>query len=352
MPNKFIALILTALLTLAALPVTRVYASPFGDTIDHPSRHAVEYAAGHGYLYLDGESASAFPDSYITRGEWAYTLDKWLEYLAPLMTGIGYAPVLTEVTFDDILGHQFYDSIYYLAERGITEEWAAAFRPDDLISRQEICEYFSKLMPQWKIGPDYSLDVETILARYTDSPDFLRWYQWAIAFMTESGLMSFYELQDFMPQYAFTRAEMCELLLKAEGMLRGRVRDERLSGQSVASSQITLDHMDVNNITLNAVNVEVAVNEAARAVNPHVILAYTTDPDLIPTAENVLSSQFKTQSQRLTQLRRVDVLPDEITYSLRLRGTPGETYYLYAVLKDGGYYSNFVKYVVTMAGAF
>jgi hypothetical protein len=207
-------------------------------------------------------------------------------------------------------------------------------------------------MPQWKIGPDYSLDVETILARYTDSSDFMHWYQWPAAFMTEAGLMSFYDFQDFMPQYAFTRAEMCELLLKVEGLLRERVRDEKLSGQSVASSQAALAYMDVNNITLNAINVEVTVNEAARAVNPHVILAYTTDPDLVPTADNVLSSQFKTQSQRLTQMRRVNAMPDEITYSLRLRGTPAETYYLYAVLKDGSYYSNFVKYVVTMAGAF
>jgi hypothetical protein len=51
-------------------------------------------------------------------------------------------------------------------------------------------------------------------------------------------------------------------------------------------------------------------------------------------------------------MRRVNTMPDEITYSLRLRGTPGETYYMYAVLKDGSYYSNFVDYVVTLAGAF
>jgi hypothetical protein len=47
-------------------------------------------------------------------------------------------------------------------------------------------------------------------------------------------------------------------------------------------------------------------------------------------------------------MRRVNTAPDEITYSARIKGTPGATYYLYAILKDGEEYSNIVSYVINL----
>ncbi len=330
-------------------PVELIPPSAFADTAGIPEGPAVDYAAAHGYLYLYADNSLAYPNNPITRGEWAFTLEHWLRYLQPVLTEMGFAPEEHEVLLEDISGNVFYNSIHYLSAHGLTEADLYLFRPGDLITRQEICDYMAKLLPMLNIGPDYALDTSFILSRYWDRADLLPWYEWQIAFMTEAGLIGFYAGEEliFAPEKPYGRGEMCEMLLSAETMLRQKIRGRKPGGLEI-SPDLEIKNIDVTNITPTGYNAEITINDAAIAINPHVIIAYTQEDDRLPAAEDFLSGEYYTQTKRLTEMRRIRADNNETTYSAIMRGRPGESYNLFVILKNGAEYSNIAEYTVNL----
>ncbi len=134
------------------------------------------------------------------------------------------------------------------------------------------------------------------------------------------------------------------------GELTQNVIAEKIKGrvpeQLGFNGDMAIYYTDARNVTSDGFNIEVTVNDAAKEMNPHVIVAYAYDRDSVPTAETVLSGRFYTQTRRLTEMRRVNSSADETTYSVSLRGRPEENYYLYVILKKDMEYSNMVSYSV------
>ncbi|MBQ4527608.1 MAG: S-layer homology domain-containing protein [Clostridia bacterium] len=145
---------------------------------------------------LNGYKGYASPDAIITRGE----------FTAMITRAFAMKPTSAKNTFSDISSeHMFYENIMAASDRGIIDGFADnTFRPENMITREEIMLIISRLTPP---SPIYSPDFSDIAQSYT--------YRAQLGKVTHDGIISGYPDGTFKPYEKTTRAEAASMILSA-----------------------------------------------------------------------------------------------------------------------------------------
>lgn len=169
----------------------------YTDVGGHWGYEAIKWAADNGIM--PGKTETEFaPNDYATRRE-------TIEYMAKLLgfEGSEYSGIFADVDGD------FAEILQTFVDKGIISV-DTAFRPEDGLSRQELCKIFA-----------LALGISTDNAEQTDFSDNSEIGQWAIPYvnaMCESGFVQGVGENRFSPRGKVTRAQLATLLKRAESL--------------------------------------------------------------------------------------------------------------------------------------
>jgi hypothetical protein len=110
-------------------------------------------------------------------------------------------------TFTDTVSHWAKDSIAVAAANGIVSGYDSdVFRPDDLITREQMAAMIMKAAKLSPLGGEFA---------YTDSDSISTWARQAVATVAEHGIMKGYPDNTVRPQGNATRAEAVTVIVNA-----------------------------------------------------------------------------------------------------------------------------------------
>lgn len=172
--------------------------SPFSDLENHWARDQIEVLAAHQLLpYLKKSQFS--PNGTISRAEFIEVLVHALELKKQQ---------IESVSFNDTLAHPLQIPIEIALENGIIVGDSGLFRPDDLLTRQEMIAILMRAAKYRPHTPDPS-----VLNRFTDAKQISPWAQTSVQLAAELGLISGTDGR-VAPLKNATRAEVVSLLYK------------------------------------------------------------------------------------------------------------------------------------------
>ena len=199
------------------IPVPALTARP-ADVTGHWAEQAVLHGVARGMIVVHPDN-TVRPNHPITRGEFAFALDRWVTVNYALLQALGF-------TYDDGLAvvgvpelHPFRGSIESLARLGLIGG-NVDFMPDEHVQRQEISRIWLNLFMRLQnsnFNAAYfrNLNVEGILDRYDDQEQIAGWARDAVAVMTERGFVGGAG-GSFRPVDAITRAEAHTIFYSVE----------------------------------------------------------------------------------------------------------------------------------------
>lgn len=185
--------------------ITTSTPSSFSDTSAHWGNTAIDFAYSIGLIsgYTDGTFK---PDNSITRAEISVIFTNLIKYLNK------YQTTASSTVFPDVDTSSYYtDAVKYLASQGIITGYEdGTFKPNNLITREEVVVLFNKLLQQGIIDNTKSSNVPT----YNDVNTVSWWAQEAFENVNQIGLFTGDNLGNFNPQNNITRAEVAQLIYK------------------------------------------------------------------------------------------------------------------------------------------
>lgn len=168
--------------------------SIFKDCDEHWSENNLNTLSAIGIM--NGYEGYSNPDSIITRGE----------FTALLVRAFDMKPVSKEEKFKDIeTNHIFFEPITAASDNGIIDGFSDnTFRPDNMITREEIMLIISRLTPP---SSDYMTNFSDISVGYT--------YNAQLGKVCADGIINGYPDNSFRPYGKTTRAEAATIIIKA-----------------------------------------------------------------------------------------------------------------------------------------
>lgn len=318
--------------------------SMFVDITGHWAENSILYCYDQGLVNIYGDN-TARPNNAMSRGEFAYSLDRWITKNQAMLSELGFTYHQNTVTFNDVNpGQPFYQNIISVASKGVMNGSTSMFRPDDDLTRQEasfIWVNLFKMLNNCTMDSSYfnSLNVGSILSRYIDQNEIAAWSREAIAVMTNQNFMTGYPDSTYKPNNIVKRAEMYTILANIERNLKNSKKTTISTPTStpVNSNDIKLIRVAAKNISSYGFDVEITVNDAAASSNVEAVIAYTTDNNIYVNETNISSARnnLSTRTVNLNNLNRVEVFAHQSIYSTRIYASPPNVYNVYVMLRSG-----------------
>ena len=186
------------------------YQPGIGDIAGHWAEQAILANIERGMVHIQAEG-NVQPNQPITRGEFVFSLDRWITANYSLLQSMGFTYTGANLA---VIGvphdHPFRASIDSLALLGMIGG-DVAFMADEYVQRQEVSRIFLNLFMRlsdssFDIAYFAGLNVSAILSQYYDEEDIAGWARDSVALMTDRGFMGGAG-GDFRPTDAITRAE-------------------------------------------------------------------------------------------------------------------------------------------------
>lgn len=192
-----------------SLDVPSVYPTPakvtFPDITAHWAKESIEKLASQGYV--NGFQDNNFhPDENITRAE----------YVAIIIRTVGLKTIDYKESFLDITKDKWYAIYVQTALDNNIISNADEFRPDSLITREEMTKILIGAYQIKKELPQTEIDIKSFA-------DYEKISDWAIKYVTYAasmGLINGYPDNTFRPSGNATRAEAATVLCKLYGVLK------------------------------------------------------------------------------------------------------------------------------------
>jgi len=193
-----------------------------GDISGHWAEQAITYAFNRGLIFTPSDGVFR-PNQNITRGEFAFMLERWITANYAQLQSLGFIYAGENLT---VLGvpeyHHFRHSIVSLAFMGMVGG-DAPFMPDEYVQRQEITRILLNLflrLPNSDFNVFYfnTLNAEEILARYSDQNQIASWARDSVAIMVDRGFMGT-DTDTFRPASPLSRAEAYVVFYNVERWL-------------------------------------------------------------------------------------------------------------------------------------
>lgn len=193
----------------SSIDVPSVYPNPekvtFPDITGHWAKESIEQLASQGYV--NGFPDKNFhPDDNITRAE----------YVAIIVRTAGLNTVSYKDSFSDIAKEQWYAAYVQTALENNIISQDDTFRPDALITREEMTKMLIGAYQTKKELPKTEIDIKSF-ADYEKISDWARSYVINAASM---GMINGYPDNTFRPSGNATRAEAATVLCKLYGVLK------------------------------------------------------------------------------------------------------------------------------------
>jgi len=176
----------------------------FPDVQNHANRSAIEGLTSR--AIINGRSEAVFaPNETMTRAEFA----------AIITRGLGL-PVRTTSVFDDVSSGSWFASpvgtaFYYEIVRGTS---ATTFHPHGTITRQEAAVMIARAARLTGMNTALgAVEVEDILAEFSDSHAVATWARSELAFLFHAGILDDASAH-ILPQSAILRGEIAEMLYR------------------------------------------------------------------------------------------------------------------------------------------
>lgn len=172
----------------------------FDDVDDSLSwaRDAIEILAGNGII--DGTGSGFEPHRSITRAEFIKIIVKALNLETKEASGDLFDDVDESEWFTDFIECAFENKI-------IAGDPDGKFRPNDVISRNEIAVILSRIIDKEKLLENYDL-------WYQDTEDIPEWAEAGVKFVLKANLMKGYEDNSFKGTQPLTRAEAAVVIYR------------------------------------------------------------------------------------------------------------------------------------------
>ena len=200
------------------------YTSGLADISGHWAEQAILANFNRGIVHIPSGN-NVMPNQSITRGEFAFSLDRWITANYNLLQSMGFTYTganLAVIGVPDY--HPFRTSINSLALIGMVGG-DVDFMADEYVQRQEASRIWLNLL--LRLGhSDFNaaylsrLNVEDILSQYQDQERIAAWARDSAAVMTDRGCMGGAG-GNFRPTDALTRAEVHMIFQNIERYLRG-----------------------------------------------------------------------------------------------------------------------------------
>ena len=167
----------------------------FSDIVNHWARNDIEEMAAKGIVF--GVDDNRFePDRPVTRAEFAAIISRGLN----ISTGSG--------EFKDVASTDWFSqSVYAAANAGLIVGYDGYFRPDDLITREEMAVIIAKAYAyRGKTAGGGGVD------KFIDKGDISQWAYGYVDAVTTEGLVFGKTVDTFVPKDIATRAETTSLI--------------------------------------------------------------------------------------------------------------------------------------------
>lgn len=169
----------------------------FNDVTNHWAKNEIEILYNRGIV--NGVDASTFqPDRNITRAEVAAIIAKAFE----LVSG---SDRFVDVSEND----WYYEAVASVKTAGYMNGDGEAFRPDDSITREELCTLIANIARKHNMTVD-----DSMLNKYADEGIMSSWAKENIYFATALGLVNGKSDTEFGPKDYATRAETATLVVR------------------------------------------------------------------------------------------------------------------------------------------
>ncbi|MCL2703987.1 MAG: S-layer homology domain-containing protein [Defluviitaleaceae bacterium] len=308
-------------------------------------------------------AAAADQSHPITRAEFSQVLDNWLERNTELLDALGasFGTHLAATFYDVSVSHPYYAHIRSVYGKRLVDGDAAYFRPDDAMTRQEVCESFTALfraLTESEMDGAYfaRLNVEQILERYADNRDIVNNSQiansrLAAAFMIENGYIGGHSDGFFKPNAAVTHAEAVSMLLKIETGLKSSAPQAGSSGTAaLTEGDMRITRVQARNFTSDGFELEITVSRAAAASNAEVLIAPSAALSSMSSHDVERLNINRASALRLSHMTKVVEHSGHAVYSMKLDYAHLRNHNMFVMLKSGDTVSNIERSAINYIG--
>lgn len=193
------------------------------DIAGHWAEGAILYAFNRGLINMPPDNIIS-PNQRITRGEFAFSLDRWFTANLGQLHALGFTYEGAALPVVGVpANHPFRGSIESLAAMGMIGG-EVDFMPDEYVQRQEVSRIWLNLflrLPNSSFNTAYfsGLNVDEVLGEYRDGTRIASWARDAVAVMTDREFMGG-SGGNFRPTDTLTRAEAYVIFQNIERGLR------------------------------------------------------------------------------------------------------------------------------------
>ena len=169
---------------------------------------AADWAVGLGILEV-GEDGRVEPDAKLTRGEVAEMLYRAAE--KPQTDVEMQAASFSDVAEDS----EYYSAVMWAAANGIATGYSnGGFRPDALVSRQELAAFLKRYNDLWLMRSEEAPQSTQALEGFADCAEIADYAKEPLSWAAESGLMKGVGENRIAPRGAATRAQLAAMLMR------------------------------------------------------------------------------------------------------------------------------------------